>query len=450
MITDTVAKFIVEADYNQIPEVGVSTAKKAILDCIGATIAGSVTPEVNIIEEYLKEIGGVPEVTAIGRNLRTSAPQAALINGVAGHVLDYDDCAEHGPIASWLGHPSVALLPAILALGEKYNISGRRLIESYIVGFEVGGKIGLGVGKHYDIGWHTTSTLGTMGATAATAKLLRLNVHQTRMALGIAASLASGLRQNFGTMTKSFHAGMAGYNGVVAACLAQKGYTADPNILEAPSGFAKLMSGGGEFDVEKMSENLGNPFAIVVQGLDLKPYPCCRFTHRCIDVTLYLKKKYQIKADEVSQIICKTSSIIPEYLIYPRPKESLEAKFSIQYCTSVALLDGEVGFEQFTLERVNQPDVQALLTKVEYSHPYKTTNISDAMAEPEEVVIKLKNGEEYAYAIPIAKGDFRNPMSEEEVTAKFNQCASLVFTPERQEGILKLLWMAFRVSGCSF
>ena len=435
MITEAVAKFIVKVDYNEIPKEAVGIAKQHILDCIGTALAGSVEPEVNIVEEYLKETGGIPEAAVIGRKFRTSVPQAAFINGVAAHVLDYDDVSW-----TWKGHPSAVVLPAVLALGEKYDVSGREVIESYVVGLEVGAKIALGVEGHYETGWHATATIGTMAATVAAAKLLRLNVYQTQMALGMAASMASGSRQNFGTMTKPFHAGKAACNGTMAACLAKKGYTADANILEAPMGFAKLMSGGEQFDAQKMSQNLGTPFDLISKGLILKPYPCCRFSHRCIDAILHLRKECQIKASGVSEVICKTSPIIPNFLIHSHPQTGLEAKFSMQYCMAVALLDEEVGLKQFANERVNESDVQKLMSKMKYSHPHKTTNVNEAMAEPEEVVVKLQDGKEYTHAVTIAKGEPENPMSDEEVTGKFRDCASLVITPESQESVLEMLW----------
>lgn len=434
MITKKVATFIAGTDYNDIPGEAVSVAKKCILDCIGVALAGSVEPAVSIVEEYLKEIGGVPEAVVIGRGFKTSAPNAALINGVTAHVLDYDDVSW-----TWQGHPSVAVLPAVLALGERYDVSGKRIIESYVTGLEVGAKISLGLAGHYEVGWHATATIGTMAATAAAARLLGLDVSQTQMALGIATSMASGTRQNFGTMTKPFHAGKAASNGVTAACLAEKGFTADANILEAGMGLAGLMSGSREYNTEKMAQNLGTPFDIIEKGLTLKPYPCCRFTHRCLDAILYLKNKHRIKAGAVAEVICRTSPFLPTVLIHSLPTTGAEAKFSMQYCMAVALIDGKAGLAQFADRRVNKADGKALVTRVKYEHPNQTGSVNDALLAPEEVVVRLRSGEEYSHVVTIGKGDPQNPMSAAEVSAKFRDCTSRLLSPPGQERLLELL-----------
>ncbi|MFH1382171.1 MAG: MmgE/PrpD family protein [Chloroflexota bacterium] len=433
MVTETVARFNVNMDYKALPQEAVRLARKHIMDCLGVALAGSVEPAVDIVAGYLNDIGGTAEATVVARKFKTSAPQAALLNGVIAHVLDYDDVSW-----TWNGHPSVAVLPAVLSLGEKKNASGKEIITAYLTGIEVGAKISLGLKGHYEAGWHATATLGTMAATAAAANLLRLDVRQTQMALGIAASMASGTRQNFGTMTKPLHAGKAAYNGVMAASLAQKGFTAEANILEAPMGFARLMGGGD--DVERMAQNLGRPFDIIENGLTLKPYPCCRFAHRCIDAVLYLENKHRIIADDVAEVICQTSPLIPTFLLYSSPKTGAEAKFSMQYCMAVALLDREMGLQQFTETRVNRADVQTLMTKVRYNHAGKTTTkVGDAMTEPEEVLIKLRNGDELRQTVTLGKGEPDNPMSDLEVAAKFRDCARLVFTPRKQDRVLELL-----------
>ncbi|MFC1914296.1 MmgE/PrpD family protein [Chloroflexota bacterium] len=434
MVTEGLSQFIVDTTYDRIPRKAVETAKWGILDCIGVTLAGSLTPEVSIIEEYLKETGGIQVATVVGRRLGTTAPQAALINGVSAHSLDYD-----GTNKTWRGHPSVVLLPLVLALGEKMGATGKEVILAYIIGFEIGAKISSGITDHYDFGWHSTGTIGTMGGAAAASKLLGLDVDKVRATLGMAASMSSGSRQNFGTMTKPFHAGMAAHNGIVAALLVKKGYTAATNIIEAPMGFAKLMSGNGEINQEKMTQNLGNPFDITSAGFAIKPYPCCRFTHRCIDAILSLIKEYQIKADQVSKIVCKTTPAVKDVLIHPRPKSGQEAKFSMQYCMAVALLDGKIGLEQFVDERVNKPDVQSIISKVYYDHDGQPASINEARMVPEEVLVRLQDGTEYRQAITTAKGEPDNPMKEEEITAKYRDCASQVLTSGNQERTLQLI-----------
>jgi len=419
--TERIADFIVATGFEQIPREAVDFGRGAILDCLGVTLAGSQDPSGKIVTEYVKELGGNPEAGVIGGGFKTSAPQAALANGTMAHALDYDDVA-----ISWVGHPTAALLPAVLALGERGKLSGREVLEGYIIGFEGGAKLGAGIGPgHYAWGWHATVTLGTMGAAAAAAKMLRLDAPQTGMALGIATSLAGGTRQNFGTMTKPFHAGSAARNGVVAALLAKRGFTADEAILENPLGFCKLFSGGGDFDIAKATQGLGDPFDIVTPGVSMKPYPCCRFTHRCVDAILYLIKEYRPRAEDVERVACKTAEFVPQVVIHSRPRSGLEGKFSMQYCMAIALLDGEVGLRQFSDEKVLDPKAQELLKRVEYVHPDGLTPL-----HPEVVTIKLKDGRELCHEVAIAKGDPGNPMGEEELAAKYRDCASFVLSPE--------------------
>jgi 2-methylcitrate dehydratase PrpD len=268
-----------------------------------------------------------------------------------------------------------------------------------------------------------------MGAAAAGAKLLGLDARQTRMALGIAVSLAGGTRQNFGTMTKAFHAGSAARNGVEAALLAQQGFTAAESIIESPMGFCHLFSGGGSYDSRHASQGLGDPFDVVSPGLSLKPYPCCRFTHRCIDATLYLKKKYGLTADNVAEVQCFTAASLPQILIHSEPKNGLEGKFSMQYCLAAALLDGQVTLASFSDDRVREAKAQELLRRVKYVFTSNATG-AEALAAPEKVTIRLRDGRKLSHEVLVPRGDPRNPMTEEERVAKYENCAGVVLSTE--------------------
>lgn len=426
--TEIAANFIVETDYEQIPRDVVKLAKRSILDGLGCILAGTEEASGKIITEYVKEMGGNPEASVIGGGFKTSAPQAALANGTMGHALDYDDVA-----VNWLGHPTIALLPAVLAIGEREKLSAREVLEGYIIGFEVTAKLGAAIGMgHYAWGWHATATLGTMGAAAAAAKMLRLDAHQTKMALGIAASLAGGTRQNFGTMTKPFHAGSASRNGTVAALLAKRGFTADGAILESPMGFCSLFSGGADYDIAKAAAGLGTPFAILSPGVSMKPYPCCYLTHRCIDAILYLAMEHGIRAEDVELVECRTSEFVPQVLIHSQPKAALEGKFSMQYCMAIALLDRQVGLKQFTDEKVLDPKAQELLKRVKFVHP-------EGASFNEAVTIKLKDGRELCHEVANPKGDPQNPMTDEELTAKYRGCANIVLSPQETQNSLEMV-----------
>ncbi|MFC2000991.1 MmgE/PrpD family protein [Chloroflexota bacterium] len=431
--TRRIADFVAEVTYSQIPADTIEAAKESILDCIGVTLAGSKEPCSRILAEFAKQMGGESLATIIGWRLKTSPLLAALANGTTGHALDYDDTAP-----AFLYHPTVVLLPAILALAEANEASGQQVMEAYLTGFEVQAKLLAGLGHAgYLRGWHNTSTVGTMGATVAAAKMLRLTGEQTAIALGIAASEAGGLRQNFGTMTKPLHAGIACRNGVMSAILAGKGFTASENILEVPAGYGTMFGSGEECDFEMMTADLGNPFAYPPDVVRLKPYPSCGGTHRCLDAALYLKKEYAISAEDVAEVKCRTSDVIPNICIHHQPRTDLEAKFSVEYCVAVALLDGKAGLAQFTDERVKDPKLQELITKVKYVHPEEMkgavglSNSGTGGSEnilPEAVTVKLKDGRQFFKEVPIARGCPGNPMKTDDLLAKYRACAGSVLS----------------------
>jgi len=434
--TEELATFVYELKFDRIPEEALLWAKDAILDCTGVALAGSQEEAGKIITNYVKEAGGRPEASIFAEDFKTSAANAALANGAMAHALDYDDYV----LPNWTGHPTAPMLPAIFALGQRQRISGKEALQAYIVGFEVGGKIGAGLGRgHYELGWHPTAPLGTMGAAAACCKILKLNVEKTRVALGIAASEASGLRQNFGTMTKPLHAGLAARNGLMAALLAEKGFTADGSVLEGPFGFGKVFTAGGKYDPAEMSKGLGKSFLIVEHGVSIKPYPCCAEAHRCLDAIFYLIKEHNPRADDVASVECRTSDMVPQIMIRHRPKTAEEAKFSMEYCMAVALLDRRAGLEQFTTERVVEPRVQELLTRVHYLHPPEASGYLNMERYPEQVTIKLHDGTVYSHEVFESKGRPGNRMSKAELVDKYRECASGVISRERIDRSLDML-----------
>jgi 2-methylcitrate dehydratase PrpD len=430
--TEKIAKFVSETDYPRIPPEAVRGAKDAILDGLGVTIAGSEEPAGRIVAQYVRDIGGNPQAGVIGSGFRSSAPQAALANGTMAHALDYDDV-----LTLMSGHATVPILPVVLSLGEMYHRSGKEVLEAFIVGVEVEGRIGAGIGRrHYAVGWHSTATLGTLGAAAAAAKLLDLGITETRNALGISASEASGLRQNFGTMTKPFHAGNAAKNGIVAAMLAQKGFTASQTIMEDPFGFCSVLAGEGEYQLEAMTKSLGDPFAIVDPGLDMKPYPCCRVTHRCIDAMLHIVEEHHPRAEDVTEVTCYTGSASPQVLIHHQPKTALEGKFSMEYCMARALLDREIRMVQFSEEKLLDSKAQELLRRVKYVHPQGP----EGERLPSEVVtVILRDGKRLSHEVFTPRGAPDNPLSGEELIDKYKDCASLVLAPEAVERSLELV-----------
>ena len=437
MITEKVAHFVAGTQVRNIPQDALNMGRLGITDFIGVALAVSKEDQSNIITDYAKKMGGVPECSVIGAGFATSPYLAALVNGTVGHALDYDDIA-----VSLIGHPSVFLAPAILAIGESVEASGEDILTAYVIGYEAAcGVAGPILQSHYVRGWHSTATFGSLGAAAAAAWLLKLNVSQVRMALGIAASLAGGLRQSFGTMTKPLHAGKAAANGVQAALLAQMEFTADESIIEAPLGFARVFGHNEEVDWAKASENLGKTFIITSkEGLSIKPYPSCGFTHPAIDAALYIKQEYKVNADDVAEVELGVSPFDKQILIHHSPRTGLEGKFSLEYTVARALLSGEVKLRQLTDEAVDEPQVKSLMKKMKWVEKYPMPVMGTAEGlGPKSVTVKLKESREYSKEVTIAKGMPQNPLTLDEFNAKYRDCVSTVLSEEEIGKSLSLL-----------
>jgi 2-methylcitrate dehydratase PrpD len=436
MLTERISTFVSGMRAADIPQDALDKARLGMTDFIGVALAGSREELGRLIREYATRMGGVAEATIIAGDQKTSPEMAALVNGTMGHALDYDDMS-----VSPISHPSVFLAPAILAVGETIGASGLEALAAYVVGYEVAGCVAKPMFQsHYVQGWHSTSTFGSLGAAAAVAWLLKLNARQVRMAIGIAASLACGLRQNFGTMTKPLHAGKAGANGVQAAFLARAGFTADPAIIEAPLGFSKVMGHNDEVDWTKVGTNLGKTFVIAGPvGLAIKPYPSCGFTHTAIDCALDLKQQ-GVQAEEIVEIELGTSPFDKQLLIHHRPKTGLEGKFSLEYCVARALTSGGVRLNSFSEKAMMEPEVQRLIEGMKWVEKYPLP----VMGTPEgfgakSVTVTIRNGHKYHAEARVARGMPTNPLSPREFNAKYRDCASTVLSKEAVEESLALL-----------
>lgn len=429
MSTERLARFVSELTYDKIPPEAIRGAKQAILDCVGVTIAGCDDEGSKIITQFIKGEEGKPEAGIVGTGFKCPASQAAWANGTLAHALDYDDYS-----ATFGGHPSVALLPAVLAVGDQLHLSGKDILVGYIAGFELGSALApYCVMQSYLLGWHSTSTIGTIGAVGCAANMLKLNLDQCKMALGIGGSLANGLKENFGSMTKPLHAGNAARNGVVAAALSQRGFTANESILEAQQGFIKVITGGAQVDITAMGQNIGDTYA-VIDGLSFKPYPSCAGTHTTIDGTMALIEEYGMKIGDVEEVELRTPEGVETATIHNRPQTGLEGKFSNQYVVAAALIDGNVGLHSFTDEKVQRPEVQEFLPKVNYSHPPEF-----GFGFRSETVMKMKDGRQLSKVIDFPKGFAQNPLTEEDMQNKYKDCASLMLPRDQVECSLDMI-----------
>jgi 2-methylcitrate dehydratase PrpD len=367
--------------------------------------------------------------------------QAAWANGVAGHAMDYDDtqlATDPESVYGLLTHPTVPVLAAALAAAEDVEASGEALLDAYIVGVEVACRIADAINpRHYKEGFHSTATMGGLGAAAAAAKLYRVDLDVMLRGLGLAASMSAGLRENFGTMTKPFHAGRAAENGLLAILMARRGWTAATNILEAKRGFYNAAAGG--YDSAKLEGKLGHPFFFIEPGISIKPYPSGSLSHPAQDVLLELVAEHDIHPDQVERIDVGVNSNVPNALIYSRPKTALEGKFSLQFQMSIGVLERKAGIAQFKDAKVLEPRTQEMMERVQV---YVDPEI-EAMGYNEmrmKVDIKLKGGQTYSGRADKAKGHPKKPMSRNDLTEKFLDCATLVMPRDRAESALEALW----------
>jgi 2-methylcitrate dehydratase PrpD len=431
-VIEQLSAYVATESFDKLPEATVRAARRAILDTLGVMLAGSVEVTAERIRALIAHRRGSDEATLVGTPLRGSVEDAALANGTAAHALDYDDLNQ-----SLSGHPSAPILPAALALGERQRVSGAALLAAFVVGVEIEAKLGRALNPgHYETGWHATSTLGVLGAAGAAAKLLGLSAERTAHALAIAASMASGIKANFGTDCKPLHVGHAARGGVEAALLAEIGFTGNPRALEHGDGFGSTYGAGNPPAWDLTTAGLGAPHELVEPGVGVKRFPSCASTHQALDATLALAQETRIDPMAVQAVECAVHYLAPHQLIYDRAETGLQGKFSMPYCVAVALLDGSVGFAQFADERVRGADVQALMPKVRmFVHPEQTTR-ECLPTRFSEVTITLRDGRRLRRRVSHAKGQPQNPLTDAELTAKFRDCAARALPPERVEAVL--------------
>lgn len=424
-LTRYVARFIDETAFQDIPDGVVALGKKSILDGLGLAFAGSVAQSAKLVRAHLDSLSlGEGKATQIGGGRKIAPRFAAFANGIAIHADDYDDtqlAVAETRVYGLLTHPTAPALPAALAMGEELGSSGQAVMLAYQLGVELECKIAEAIDpRHYQTGFHATATCGTFAAAAASAKLMGLEQSVTARALSIAGSQSAGLRENFGTMTKPFHAGRASESGIVAAQFAASGWTATDKILEAPRGFFRAAGGG--YDEAAIQQKLGAPWTFADPGISIKPHPSGSLTHPGMTEMLRLILEHDIKPDQVEKVRVGTNSNMPNALIHHRPIDELQAKFSMEFCIAILLLERRAGLAEFTDQIVNRPAVRKMIEKIEFvvddeaerAGFHKMTTIID---------ITLEDGKKISGRADFGKGSPANPMSFDEVSAKFRECA---------------------------
>lgn len=441
-LTKDIAQFIVQTRLADIPPDVIELGKKSLLDGIGLALAGSRLDTADILQRYMESLGfGASGVAVIGTANKLPPRFAAFVNGVAIHVEDFDDtqlAAAKDRVYGLLTHPTVPVLPAAFALAEKSGKSGKDLMLAYQLGVEVETKIAEAISpRHYEDGFHSTGTCGVFGGTTACAKLHGFDEARIERAFGIAASQASGLRENFGTMMKPFHAGHAAEIGVFSTELTDMGWTGAEGILEAPRGFFHAF--GGTYDPAAIMDKLGKPWTFASPGVSIKPFPSGSLTHPGMTEMLRLIRNEHIKAADVEKVEIGTNHNLPNALIHHRPKDALQAKFSMEFCIAILLLDGKAGLPQFTDTVVNRVDVQEMIGHIRF---YVDPEAEAAGFDKMTTIIKihLKDGRLINGRADFGKGSPANPMSYDEVAEKFYGCADFANWPmEKAKQIVALV-----------
>ena len=442
-ITDEAVAFIENVTFEDIPEEALRIGTRCVLDSLGLYVAGSDEHSVKILIDEAFENGGREDAKLFASGKCVPAPMAARVLGTAGHAHDWDDSQvslDPAHVYGLLTHPTIPPLTAALVIGQRLGgIDGKTFMLALLTGFEVECKISEWMlPQHYLRGMHSSGTVGTLGAYVTAAKLLGLKGDKLRCGLGIAASFAAGIRCNFGTMTKPLHVGRAAENGVIAALLAEKGYTADPQVLDGPWGF--IATQGGGVSEEKLSQGFGNTWTIVDPGVSIKPYPCGILTHPTIDLMLKLVTEADIKPDDIESVTVHAGTNILKPIRYPIAANHLQAKFSLPAALSMIALARKAGKVEFSDEFVASDAMQAMQRRIKTElDPEIEAKGFDKMRS--RITIMLKDGSEVSgSADERYRGGPENPLSDAEVEEKVRSCCDGVLDNDAQKRLIETAW----------
>lgn len=406
--TRMLARFVVQGRVTDLPPAVLHQARRCLVDWLGVTLGGQAHPSVDILLDYARLVGGRSQATLVGRGVRTSVPLAALINGQAAHVLDFDDTYASSETTL---HGTPPIYSAALAVGEWQRAPGADVLNAFVLGFEVAARVALALGpEHYDAGWHVTGTAGRFGAAAPAGKLLGLSETELARAFGIVGTQAGGMKAVYGTMAKPLHAARAAHDGVAAALLARSGFTAADDILEARYGVLEL------YTRRALPERLAveAPLRHAVLDDGFKPYACGSLIHAAIDATLEARAGAVVDAAQVERVEARVNRYTASVTGKPDPTTGLEAKFSTQHCIAVALAFGRgVSFADFADEAVRDPTLRALRQRV------RLVARPDYAKDRADVTIHLRDGRTVAAAVAHARGTVERPLDDAGLNAKF-------------------------------
>ncbi len=424
-VTRTLARYLVHARREDLPAPIRHEAARALLNWLGCAIGAARHETVERMIAALTPFSGPPQAGILGRGERFDILHAALINGVSSHVLDFDDTHARAI------HPSAPVLPALLAFAEWRRVSGAELVHAFVLGVEAEERIGLSVfPEHYAVGWHITGTAGVFGAAAAIGKLLGLDEQKMCWALGIAATQSSGLREMFGSMCKSLHPGRAAQNGMAAALLAGQGFTSSEQAIEAPRGFAHVMS--TRFDPDVITKGLGERYELANNMY--KPFACGLVVHAVIDGCIELSRQHDLRADSIERVELEVNPIVLELTGKTEPRTGLEGKFSVYHAAAVALVARMAGEAQFSDASVRHPDVVAVRGRVRAA--------PDAAIRKTEARIRvvLRDGTILDKHVEHALGTLERPLADADIEAKFRALVEDVLSPAQADALVRLAW----------
>jgi len=430
--TQQLTKFLLETRYEDIPSDCLQIAKLCLLDFLGVSLIGSREPAGRILNDFLTTVGGSPEATIIGYGEKSTALNAALANGTFGHCLDFDDDSSIGA-----GHLTTCVGPTLIALAEKMKKGGTEILLGFVLGYEIGSILAAALEPEQTRkGWHATSTIGTFASTAGAAKILDLKEGEVSCAFGIAATQTSGLRRNFGTMCKPFHAGKAAQKGVESALLAQKGFTGNKDIFGGIWGVFEIFSGRSS-KIEGLAETLGNRFLIRENWF--KPYPSCGCTHSAIDAAISLRHQYEIEPVEIEKIEVGVLPVTFDTLLYDRPETPYQAKFSMPFCISTAILEGKVLADQFSSSRIKDPLLLDLMKKVVMVADPELAKGGYRGTYGATLRIKMTSGKILTEKVQAPRGHPQNRLSKDALIDKYRNCAQSLLSSERIDASIDMV-----------